>query len=285
MKNASEMPVFEERQWPVLRNALISYMNTKRPNGVQGFLEMDVTDALAGISRAQKLTRVAISFHAYMLHCMVQAIKLHPMVVSYRRGNKLISFEDIDVLTPVEKKLPNGGRIPTGYIVRAAQRKSLAEINWELRQAVRADDIAQQKAVAEAVKMRRRFARWPGVLRDLVSWRARRDPLFFKRLHGTVILTNVQPHGFSNAGAVFGPTVHTFSLSVGTITNRLAMNGDGAIVNRKILVVGGAGDHDIVDGMVAARFLAQMTRIVESASALDEAFLEEARQFAAQGKR
>jgi pyruvate/2-oxoglutarate dehydrogenase complex dihydrolipoamide acyltransferase (E2) component len=273
-------PAYQERPWPFLRNALVSYMNTKRPNGVQGFLEMDVTEALIAISRATKALRMAVSFHAYMLYCMVQALKLHPTVISYRFGNKLISFDDIDVLTPVEKKLPNGGRIPTGYIVRGAQDKSLAMINWELRQAVRAEDIASE----EQIKMRRRFARWPVFLRNYITWKSRRDPFFFKRLHGTVILTNVQPSGFSNGGTVFGPTVHTFSLAVGTITNRLVMNDQNAIVKRKILIVGGSADHDIVDGMVAARFVAQMARFVEEATALGESFLEESRQLAAREK-
>jgi pyruvate/2-oxoglutarate dehydrogenase complex dihydrolipoamide acyltransferase (E2) component len=263
-----------ETPWPVLRNAVVSYMNTQRPNSVQGFLEMDVTDALAAISRAGKTLRIAVSFHAYMLYCMVQALKLHPSMISYRAGNKLIVFDDIDVLTPVEKKLANGVRIPTGYIVRGAQKKSLAQINWELREAVRAGDIAGE----EAVTMRRRFARWPAFLRNLVSWRARRDPFFFKRLHGTVILTNVQVRGFANSATVFGPTVHTLSLAVGTITDRLAMDEQGAISRRKIVVVGGAADHDIIDGMVGARFVAEMTRFVESATAIDAAFLEEARQ-------
>jgi pyruvate/2-oxoglutarate dehydrogenase complex dihydrolipoamide acyltransferase (E2) component len=270
-------PAFQESPWPVLRNALVSYMNTQRPNSVQGCLEMDVTDALCAIRRVQKELRIAVSFHSYMLHCMVRALILHPLIVSYRRGNKLIRFDDIDVLTPVEKKLPHGGRIPTGYILRAAQRKSLAEINWELRQATRAQDIAGE----EAVKMRRRFARWPGFMRNVVSWRARRDPFFFKRLHGTVILTNVQPHGFSNAATVFGPTVHTFSLALGTVADRLKMNERNEIVNRKILLVGASGDHDVVDGMVAARFMAQMTRFVESADCLDTAFIADSRRLIA----
>jgi pyruvate/2-oxoglutarate dehydrogenase complex dihydrolipoamide acyltransferase (E2) component len=274
----SVRPACTETPWPVLRNAVVSYMNTQRPNSVQGFLEMDVTRALAAISHAAKTLRLAVSFHAYMLHCMVQALKLHPSMVSYRAGKKLIFFDDIDVLTPVEKKLAHGVRIPTGYIVRGAQNKSLAQINWELRAAVRAADITGE----EAVTMRRRFAAWPAVMRNLVSWRARRDPFFFKRLHGTVILTNIQSRGLSSAATVFGPTVHTLSIAVGTVTDRLVMDAQGVISRRKILMLGGAADHDIIDGMVASRFVAELTRLVEAASAIDETFLEEARKLVAQ---
>src|SRR5271165_2887027 len=248
-------PYYHESPWPVLRNALVSYLNAKRPHGVQGFVEIDVTDALEAMRNIQKELRVAVSFHAFVLHSMVQAAMQHPAVLTYRQGKKLITFEDIDVLTPIEKRLAHGVRIPVGYIVRAAQQKSLAQINWELREAIRAGDIAGD----EAVKLRRKFAKLPGVARNLVSWRAQRDPFLFKRLHGTVILTNVQSHGFTNAAAVVGPTVHTLSLAIGTITDRLKLNARGEIVNRKMLMLSGAADHDIIDGMVAARFIAQMT--------------------------
>ncbi|HEY8358205.1 MAG TPA: 2-oxo acid dehydrogenase subunit E2 [Ramlibacter sp.] len=274
---ATKDPVYQARPWPVLRNALVSYMNTHRHNGVQGFIEIDVTDALRRISEAQKTLRIAVSFHAYMLHAMVRALVLHPTMVSYRHKNQLVSFEDIDVLTPVEKRITDGGRIPVGYVVRGAQAKSLAQINRELREATAADDITTEAAV----KMRRRFARWPRLLRDLVSRHAQRNPFFFKRLHGTVILTNVRPPGFANAGTVLGPTVHTLSLALGTITDRVRLDANGAVTNRKILVLGAAGDHDIIDGMIAARFIADMTRIAESAAALDDAFLAECRQLAA----
>lgn len=273
-------PAYREKPWPVLRNALIAYLNIRRPNSVQGFIEMDVTDALLAIHRVQRELRIAVSFHAYMLHCLVRALILHPGMVSYRRGNKLINFEDIDVLTPIEKRFANGLRIPTGYIVRGAQAKCLAQLNWELRRAIRAEDIAGE----EAVKFRRRFARWPSFMRRMVTWRARRDPFFFKRLNGTIILTNVQTHGFSNAGTVFGHTVHTFAMALGTITDRLRMEKDGTIVNRKILMVAGTGDHDIVDGMTATRFIADMTRFVEAADSLDDAFIAQARQLIAQEK-
>jgi hypothetical protein len=194
-------------------------------------------------------------------------------MLSYRRGNKLIRFDDIDVLTPIEKRLPHGVRIPVGYIVRAAQSKSLAQLNWELRSAIRAEDIAGD----DAVKLRRRFARWPAFARDFVSWRARRDPLLFKRLHGTVILTNVQIHGFANPGSISGPTVHSLSMALGTITDRLKMDDNGVIVKRKVVMITGAADHDIIDGMVATRFAVEMTRLVESAAGLDDKFIEESR--------
>lgn len=273
-------PPHHTRPWPVLRNAVVSFMNTQRPNSVQGFGEIDVTDALAAIRRAQKTLRTGVSFHAYVLHCLVQALVLHPTMVSYRYRNQLIAFDDIDVLTPVEKHLSQGGRIPVAHVVRGAQAKSLAQINWDLRQAVAVDDLAAE----EAVKLRRRFAGWPRLLRDFVSRRTRRDPFLLKRLHGTVILTNVQPPGFSNTFCVSGPTIHTLSIAVGTITERIKLDEEGRLTARKILTLGGAADHDIVDGMTAARFASDLVRLVESGQSLDASFIEESRRLMEQSK-
>jgi len=272
--NRTAGPVFRESEWPVLRNALLSYLDSSRAHAVHGMIEMDVTDALDAIRRIRKELRLAVSFHAFLLHSLVQSAMQHPSVVTYRRGNKLITFEDIDVLTPIEKRLPHGVRIPVAHIVRGAQQKSLAQINWELRTAVRAGDLAGE----EAIRLRRKFARLPAFLRSLISWRVKRDPFLLKRLHGTVLLTNVQTHGLTNAAAVLGLTVHTLSLGAGTITDRVKLDERGVPVNRKILMLSGSADHDIVDGMMASRFIAQMTRLVESAAGLDDEFIAETRR-------
>jgi pyruvate/2-oxoglutarate dehydrogenase complex dihydrolipoamide acyltransferase (E2) component len=268
---AKLLPAYRETQWPVVRNALVSYLNSSRPHVVHGLIEIDVTNALDAIRRIQKELRIAVSFHAFLLHSLVQAAVHHPTVLTYRRGNKLITFEDIDVLTPIDKRLANGVRIPVAYIVRGAQQKRLAQINWELRSAIRAGDLAGE----EAIKLRRKFARMPALVRNLVSWRTRNDPFLLKKLHGTVLLTNVQTHGLPNAAAVWGPSVHTLSMGAGTITDRLKLNERGEPVSRKVLMLSGSADHDIIDGAVATRFILHMTQLLESAAGLDDEFIAE----------
>lgn len=268
-------PAYRESPWPLLRNALVSYLDSSRPHLVQGVVEMDVTEALEAIWRIQHELQLAVSFHAFLVHSLVQAAMHHPAVVTYRRGNKLLTFEDIDVLNPIEKRLANGLRIPIAYILRAAQQKTLADINWELRGAIRADDLPQE----ESVCLRRRFGRMPAPGRKFLSWRTKKDPFLLKKLYGTTLLTNVRMHGFVNGGAAWGPTVHTFSMGAGTVTDRLRLNERGEVVKRKVLTLSASADHDIIDGMVAARFIAQMTQLVESAAGLDEEFVEETRGF------
>jgi len=240
---------------------------------------MDVTEALESLHAVRREARVAVSFHAFMVHCLVQALKEHPAMLQFRKGNKLIRFEDIDVLTPIEKRFAGGVRVPVAYVVRAAQKKNLAQINWELRSAVRAEDLAGE----ESIRLRRRFGAMPAVVRKFWTWRTRVDPVLFKKLHGTVLLTNIQTHGFDNAAAAFGPTVHTLSIGVGTITDRVKLNGRNEVENRRVLMLSGIADHEIVDGMTGTRFIALLTKLVESGAGLDDSFVAETRGLAAAG--
>ena len=273
-------PVYRESDWPVLRNALTTFLDTARPHAVHGFGEIDITEPLGLVRSLERKLGVAISFHAYTLYCMVQAAMQNPSVVTYRRGSKLITFEDIDVLTPVEKRLPGGLRIPVAHIVRAAQTKSLARINWELRSVVKAPDLAPDRTV----RMRRRAAAMPGLVRRFFSWRMRRDPFLFKKINGTIGLTSVRSHGFHNAMFALPPAIHTFGFAVGNTTERLKLEADGSVSARKMMCVGAAADHDIIDGMGLARFSQLFARLMESSAGLDDAFVEETRRMMEESK-
>ena len=236
-----------------------------------------MTDALAAIRRLERELRIAVSLHAFILYCFVQAAREHPVAQTYRHKKKLITFEDIDLLTPIDKRLPNGVRIPVGHIVRAAQNKTLAQINWELRQAVKAPDLADDPAV----KMRRRFAAMPALVRRWIAWRTTRNPFLLKRIHGTSGITSIQSHGFTVPLFTVPPAIHTLSFSVGNLCERLAMADDGTISRRKVICLTGAADHDVMDGMVLTRFSYRFTQLLQTAAGLDESFAGETRRLAA----
>ena len=267
-------PAYRQTEWPTIRNALTTFLDIERPHMVHGFGEIDITEPLAAIRRHERELRVAISFHAFALYSMVQAAMQNPTVVTYRHGRKLITFEDIDVLTPVDKKLPSGVRIPVAHIVRGAQNKSLAEINWELRQAVKAPDLPNDRTV----RMRRRAARLPAFARRWISRRVQRDPFLFKQLNGTIGLTNVQSHGFTNPMYALPPAIHTFGFAIGNTAERLKLDENGKVTARKVMCIGSAADHDILDGMGLARFAHLFTQLVESAAGLDDSFVAQTRR-------
>ena len=57
--------------------------------------------------------------------------------------------------------------------------------------------------------------------------------------------------------------MHTLGLTLGGIVERPALEG-GVLVNREVLPVTLASDHDIVDGAPLARFAARLRELVES---------------------
>jgi pyruvate/2-oxoglutarate dehydrogenase complex dihydrolipoamide acyltransferase (E2) component len=263
---------FTQTDWPQIRNALKAFLDHKRPNVINAAVEVDVTDGLAAIRRIEHELRVAVSFHAWVTWCVVQAAVAHPIVHTYRHGNKLITFDDIDILSPIDKRLPSGVRIPVGHIIRGAQKKSLAQINHEIRQAVRATDLSDDRAV----KMRRTFAALPRPARGLIAWLTVRNPHRFRITHGTLLVTNIRSHGFTNPFHAVTPTVHTVSVAVGNTIERLKLDR-GQVVSRTMLCLSGAADHDIVDGMGGARFCYRLISLLESAAGLDEHFVRETR--------
>ena len=131
---------YSARPWPPLRNAVETVLQLHRPYTTWGMCEADVTEAVAAIRRLQRQLKCAISFHAYIIYCLAQAAKQHPGVLCFRFKKQLITFDDADISTLIDKRFPGGVRMPAVYTVRQAQNKSLAQINFELRQAMRTGD-------------------------------------------------------------------------------------------------------------------------------------------------
>ena len=116
---------------------------------------------MARIEEYKPLVPCGVSFTAYLVYCLGHALDEHKSLHAYRRGRKkLVVFDEADVNTLLEKRKPDGSMVPVTYIVRAANRKSLAEVNHELRQAS-ASDLYND----EGVRRRRKLMRLPRTVR------------------------------------------------------------------------------------------------------------------------
>lgn len=276
---APPMPGYSEKPWPVLRNALLAGLEQARPHTCWGFGEVDVTETLARIKECQRELRMAVSFHAVVLHALSRAAIAHPGVLTYKHGGKLVTYSEADVFTMIDRRI-NGHRIAAGYCVRAAHTKSLAQIGAELRRA-----INQPLPNDPAIPLRRRIARLPVWVRRLLNRLVVRNPHIVRRLYGTVGLTNLQSHGFNSPFWGLPPLMTTLALAVGTIVDRVALDAAGKAVNRKHLCLVGAADHAVIDGMAMSRFAYELVKILEAGAALDDAFIDETRRLAATENR
>jgi pyruvate/2-oxoglutarate dehydrogenase complex dihydrolipoamide acyltransferase (E2) component len=257
---------YREEPWPVLRNVIIDFLSLRRPHTVYGFGEVDITHVLQRIGTVRRQTRVAISLNTCLLHCLALAIREHPSMHAYRWGNRLLFPDRVDIGTVIEKHLPDGMRIPVGYVVRGADRKGIAAIQQELRAAMRAPGLNN----GAAARQRRAIAHLPTWLRRCIWWWIRRSPLPFWESRGTVGLTNPQAPGFRRPLHFTAPTPYTFTLQVGGQYRRAELAPDGSVVQKTYLCLTAAMDHDIVDGMTMLRFARRFAELLETGAGLEE---------------
>lgn len=80
---------------------------------------------------------------------------------------------------------------------------------------------------------------------------------------GTITVSNLGAYGIDQFSAIINPPQAAI-LSVGSIRNTPVVNEKGAIVAGKRMWLGLSGDHRVVDGAVAATFLAEMKKLLEN---------------------
>src|SRR6516165_7195095 len=71
---------------------------------IHGLIEVDVTRARTHLREQKAKTGEALSFTAFLIACLAQAVEEHKAVQASRKGSKhLILFEEVDVLTYIER--------------------------------------------------------------------------------------------------------------------------------------------------------------------------------------
>ncbi len=230
---------------------------------VYGLLEVDVTRAreLVRVLSARDSTRM--SFTAFLVASLARAVSLHPKVQAYRdwRG-RLVVFHDVDVVTMIE---PQAGAVAIPHIIRHANGRTVRDISDEIRSIQASPQKSEQNRTLVALA-----PRVPRFARLLFFWAVKKNPHWFKRLQGTVVVTSVGMFGKGGGwGIGFLPT-HTLGLTVGGMARKPGLHGDQIAV-REYLNLTISFDHDIVDGAPAARFARQLVELIEMATVLQEA--------------
>ncbi|HET9960103.1 MAG TPA: 2-oxo acid dehydrogenase subunit E2 [Polyangiaceae bacterium] len=264
MTTPNSVPGYRQVPWPPIRDLVVDFVAAGRAvPSVYGFIEIDVTDVKLKLATLAQRDR-RISFTAYLTFCLGRALEKHPMIHGLRQGKHIVCFDDVDVNTLLEKQKPDGSLIPVMYIVRSANRKSLTDINRELRAAVQRDLLDDP-----GVKRRARLLSFPAwVRRGLLAW-ARRNPFSMKRHWGTVGLSNLGSAVSSRFAVGTSFTIVTLSVIAGSIYTKV-MWIDEKATPRQVLGVTLLFDHNLLDGGPAARFTEEFARTLELATGLDE---------------
>ena len=253
---------FEIRPFPKSRRLVIDGCEWGRKKHIiHAFTECDVTRARSILREYKQRTGEQLSFTAFMAACIGKAVADNRLCHAYRKGQTLVLFNDVDIATLVEHEV-EGGKLATFHVIRAADRKTVAQIHEEIR-------AAQKESVesGRAAMRWRMFVTLPGFLRRLFFRWLDRNPKTRKRLEGTVVLTAI---GMAGSGAGWGLPIsnNTLTITLGGISTKPGCV-EGRIEPREYLCVTISFDHDVVDGIPAARFTSRLRQIAEEATLLE----------------
>lgn len=254
-------PGFQTRPFPRSRGLVVDAGEwNRRKHIIHVLAEFDVTRARRRIRERADRTGEKLSFTAFIAACVGRTVAVDRLWHAYRKGRRLILFEDVDIGTLVEHEV-EGAKLATFHVIRRANERPVREIHEEIRRA--------QSEVVEDMP----GARWwnlylamPGFLRRLLHAWLDRSPRSRKRLGGTVVLTAIGMYG---KGAGWGVPIAscTLTVTVGGIETKPWIV-DGRIEPRELLSVTVSFDHDIVDGVPAARFVSTLREMIEDAGLL-----------------
>lgn len=260
---------YTSQPFPAMRHLVLGVLNNHRPHTNYAVASVDITESQAKRQTIQRATRQAISFHAWAMYCLTRAAVDHPEVLTFIHGRRMLTYQSVDLATVIDRRLPDGVRIPVGWTLRGAEKYDLYGINQELRRTLKGDHSDD-----ETVALRRKLLRLPGWLR---RWQMRRiggNPHLLRRYHGNIGLTNLQAPGLTMPFAPLPPNLYTLTLALGSISREWRLGPDGNASERQILHVVGAADHAVLDGAAMAAFSARLGQLFQSGYGLDDSYRE-----------
>jgi pyruvate/2-oxoglutarate dehydrogenase complex dihydrolipoamide acyltransferase (E2) component len=242
---------------------------------VKGLIELDVTEAREAIRSYRRKNGEGLSFTAWLIKCISQAVSEFPDAHALRKGNKkVIVFEDIDICVTVEREYQNE-KVPLPYVIRKTNKKSLGEIHKEIRfaqsqQLETGDLVLGQKNNPWLFNL---FLSIPAFFRKIFWINLLRNPFAIKKTMGTAVLTSIGMTGRFSGWAI-PVTVYPLCFAAGTINKKPGVvkdvSGTEKIAIREFLHLTVLIDHDVMDGAPAARFIGRLAELVENSYGLDE---------------
>jgi pyruvate/2-oxoglutarate dehydrogenase complex dihydrolipoamide acyltransferase (E2) component len=275
MTRANAIGNYQKRPFPRHRDLLGNLASLSPKYPIQVLLEVDVTKGRACLRQYKERTGDTLSFTAWLIKCISQAVSEYKQVQAYKKGRTLIIFDDVDVGFAIERpgEQKTGGLV-LGAIVRKANEKTVVQVNQEIRTA-QSERMVHGTILGEKEEARLAgfFQSLPGVVRRLAVWWYRRDPFLRKRTQGTVGMTSVgnvlgATSGMYGFPITSGPFPCYFG--VGSISRKPVVQGNDQIEIREMLPMCAMFDHEVVDGADIARFLGRLGELLKDAYGLAE---------------
>lgn len=226
---------------------------------ITGLLEVDVTEVIKHVRKLRSEGK-ELSFFSYMVKTISDAIAENRQIqaVKAKRTSTMV-FEDIDITVMVEK-LVDGVRVPLPLLIKKTQEKSAEEIHAEIQKAQNqkiehASDYVLTETKISGLLMSI-YYRLPQRMRLFIMRQLLKNPYRSKEMMGTAMITTVGTAG-RVSGWIIPKTMHNLCFAIGPIAKKPWVATQNIEI-RDILHLTLLIDHDVVDGVPAARFTAKL---------------------------
>ena len=239
------------------RQLYVDFMDrAKNVHIIHGIFQVEITRFLERRRQFRNEGKSAPSMTGLLARTLGIAVDENKAMHAIRKGKKLIIFDDVDIAMTVEREVEGRAR-STGYVLRGANRKSLGEIQREIRE-VKSRPVSQDPDFARSSS----FAYLPRLARKLVYWIMRRSPAMQKKAHGTVGLTGIGVFGGTGTYWALPLTPMTLTIVVGGVEWRPVLLEDGTLRRSAFINLTISIDHDVIDGAPATRFCLRLNELV-----------------------
>ncbi|HSL41939.1 MAG TPA: 2-oxo acid dehydrogenase subunit E2 [Anaerolineales bacterium] len=233
---------------------------------VRALLEVDVTEARRLIKQNRR-SGTKISFTAWLIKVIADCVALHPPIagVNDAKRSTVLVFNDVDISIVVEKEV-NGSRVPLPYVIRKADKKSLSQIQEEIEAAKsqtvqgEGDYVLGDEYSTAGMKLFVRLPQWLRLM--LMRLLVLNNPQRVKDMMGTVMITTAGMIGHTR-GWIMPFGMHPLCLAFGSLNEQAAVYR-GEIQKREILHLTVLIDHDVIDGVPAARFVDDLVKKLQT---------------------
>jgi pyruvate/2-oxoglutarate dehydrogenase complex dihydrolipoamide acyltransferase (E2) component len=256
---------FTTHPWPPVRNLLVDLFNeSAKVHTIHALFEADVFLLMQKLKKKQQEKRQGISINAFIIYSLARSLAENPEMTAMRWGKKkLLIFDEIDILTIVERRIKGQQSIPVGVVIKNAGNKTFDEMNELLRSYQKADITG-----LPSVKERRKLLSYPAFIRRWMIRRISNDPFLFKKYYGNAAVSSLSISSGNRAWWGIPMTASTLCLMPAGIYKKVVMQ-DGVPVERDFMSFTFSFNHDVIDGAPASRFARDFMKRFEEGHGLD----------------
>ena len=215
-----------------MRNIIAERLLASKTQIPHFYLQMEVDAAPLMEFRAhlnaanEKTGGVKYTVNDFILKAVIRAAQAQPAINAAWDGDAIVKFKSVGLSVAIA--IDDGLVTP---VIKQAEKKTLLEISQSVK------DLAGK---AKTKKL---------------------SPDDFAG--GTITVSNLGAYGIDQFAAIINPPQAAI-VAIGSIRKAAVVNDKGQVVVGQRMWVGLSGDHRVVDGAVAATFLAEMRKLLEN---------------------